>query len=204
MAENMAENDVNTRKISSKTSTKKTLTRTTAQGREFRRQQAVHMRAMGHAQPEIASTLRVSARTVRVDLAQPKSKEELAALRDKARTTMLEHTANGLVDGATALVRKTLDDKDAKSFDAASRGLLNLEKVSSSASGEARKIEVADTTPKPTPQDLRDIINKIVGYDIDEYARSLGFRDHAEYEDALAPVRSQWEQSRRSALKARK
>jgi hypothetical protein len=124
------------------------------------------MRAMGHAQPAIASTLKVSQRTVRVDLAQPKSKEELAALRDKARTKMLESTANGLVDGAVGLVLKTLDDKDAKSFDAASRGLLNLEKVSSSASGEARKVEVNDvSTYKPTAEDLKDIINKILGHD---------------------------------------
>jgi len=157
----MAENNVNTRK----TSTKKTLTRTTAQGRELRRQQAVHMRAKGHVNPEIATALRVSERTIRIDLAHPASREELAALRDKARLKMLESTANGLVDGATALVQKTLDDRDPKGFDAASRGLLNLEKVSSSASGEARKVEVNDTTPGKgaTAEDLRELIRKILG-----------------------------------------
>jgi len=107
----------------------------------------------------------VSHRTVTTDLTKPKSQEELAALRATARAKMLDSTANGLVDGATALEQKTLDDRDPKGFDAASRGLLNLEKVSSSASGEARRVEVNDTSPgkAPTAEDLRELIRAILG-----------------------------------------
>lgn len=115
---------------------------TTPAARELRRQQAVALRAQGHGQAEIAAALRVAQTTVSSDLKRPKSQHELTTLRAIAREKLLTSTSHTIIDKASALVEKTLDDQDAKSFDFASRGLLNLEKVSASASGEARRVDV--------------------------------------------------------------
>ena len=67
---------------------------------------------------------------------------------------MLQRTA-GLVDKVANAVQQA---DGAKDVDAATRALLNLEKASASASGEAKKVEMTGPEGQPLQLDVRAII----------------------------------------------
>lgn len=118
-----------------------------AKQRELRRQQIVELAAQGKTQTEIARTVGIDQSTVGDYLAKPKSVEELEHIRMRVRTLVMEQAGDGLVEGTLGVVRKAIADGDAKSLELATRASLNLEKLTASASGEARKVEVQGMPP---------------------------------------------------------
>jgi hypothetical protein len=60
-------------------------------------------------------------------------------------------------------VNRIKEAETAKDFDAATRGLLNLEKAATSASGEAKKVEMTGPGGEPLQIDIRAILARATG-----------------------------------------
>ena len=114
----------------------------------------VKLKAQGYPQTAIAKLHGVSPPTISRYLKSPEALAELAEWREIFRHAMLQRTA-GLVDKVANAVR---DADGAKDVDAATRALLNLEKASASASGEAKKLEMTGPEGQPLQLDVRAII----------------------------------------------
>jgi hypothetical protein len=84
----------------------------------------------------------------------------LEEYRGIIRHAILRGTSEGLVDIA---VNRIKEAETAKDFDAATRGLLNLEKAATSASGEAKKVEMTGPGGEPLQIDIRAILARATG-----------------------------------------
>ena len=129
---------------------------------EARRQQIVELMAKGHSQKEIAAQLGITPQAVSLHANKPKSQQELELLRMRIRTLLMEEATDGIVAGALGVVRQSIKDGDAKSLELSSRAVLNLDKVTANASGEAKKVEFKDVTPPPTAADLKLLIAQLM------------------------------------------
>ncbi len=112
----------------------------------------------------IMEQFKVCRATVYRYLKRPEAQELLDTYRAIIKQTMLARTTLGVVHGAFDVVQQAIDDKDAKGLDAATRAVMNLEKVSASASGEGRKIEVTGAGGGPIGVDVRALIADIVAH----------------------------------------
>jgi predicted transcriptional regulator len=130
--------------------------------REQRRQRIVELAALGKSQDEIGKIIGIDQSTVSDYLNKPKSVEELEALRLRVRSMVMEQTSDGIVAGTLGLVRKAITDQDPKALELTTKSALNLEKLTASASGEAKKVEVKDVTPPPTAADLKVLIAQLL------------------------------------------
>ena len=128
---------------------------------EARRKAVVALSAGGVGRVEMAQILGSNPATVDRDLKKPASREELGRLRDQIRTTIMEKTAAGLVDGTLGVVAQAIRDGDAKSLELSTRAATNLEKLTVSASGEAQKVEVTGIPPA-THVDLKVLIQQML------------------------------------------
>jgi len=136
-----------------------------AKAGETRRQQIVELMAKGHSQNEIAKQLGITQQAVSLHANKPKSIEEIEAIRMRVRSLVMEEAADGLVSGTLGVVRTSIKDGDAKSLELSTRAALNLEKLTASASGEAKRVEVKDVTPPPTATDLKVLIAQLMSAD---------------------------------------
>jgi len=152
---------------------------------EARRQQIVELAAQGMTQVEIAAELGVSQSTVSDNVNKPKSVQELEAIRMRVRTLVMEEAADGLVAGTLGMVRKAIKANDAKALELTTKSATHLEKLTFSASGEAKKMEIKDTTPPPTAVDLKQLIAQIQGAKTTHAAFvEYGYSSVEEYEAA--------------------
>jgi hypothetical protein len=98
---------------------------------------ALEMAAAGQTQPAIAQALGISVRSVTRMLSEPLAKQRLAELRLAVRVKTLAG-CKAIAPPALDWARDLAEKKDnPKGFDQVARGLANLERAASSASGEA-------------------------------------------------------------------
>ena len=125
------------------------------------------MRAEGLPIDAISRGLRTSNTTVMTALHMPETQLEIAKRRELAKQ-ISAHMLPSVTSRGWALAGAAADEGDAKSFDAATRGLHALEKIGSSVSGEDRKVQVEHsgeiTTSSGTAlEQLKILIGVVVG-----------------------------------------
>lgn len=120
----------------------------------------VKLKAQGVPNTTLAKIQGVSVATIGRYLKSPEAQEKLDEYRGIIRHAILRGTSEGLVDIA---VNRIKEAETAKDFDAATRGLLNLEKAATSASGEAKKLEMTGPGGEPLQIDIRAILARATG-----------------------------------------
>ena len=103
-------------------------------------QEIAALGAMGVSTRVASRALKLSQSAVTRVLHQPNVQELIGRYREVLRSDSLEK-AVGVNAKAWTLADEVLDAKDTRGFDAVMRGLYATEKIASSASGEARRIE---------------------------------------------------------------
>ena len=126
--------------------------------------EAVKFKAQGVSDQQIATLYGVSPQTIARHLKSPQAQEKLAMWREVIRTALLRGIAEGGVTQGLAVLKKAADDNDSKGFDAAARGLMNMEKTAASASGETKKLEVSGAGGQPLQVDVRALIASFVDH----------------------------------------
>jgi len=122
------------------------------------------MRAAGATLAQCAAELDVSHGTVVNYLAKPELKKDLLELRQKVREKILEECGGELLTGAFKMARAKVQAEDGKEFDATMRGLHAIEKMTASASGEARKVELEQIGENKTPVvALQVLLQQVLG-----------------------------------------
>lgn len=119
----------------------------------------VKLKAQGVTNATLAKIQGVSLATIGRYLKSPEAQEKLDEYRGIIRHAILRGTSEGLVDIA---VNRIKEAETAKEFDAATRGLLNLEKAATSASGEAKKVELSGADGQPLQLDVRAILARAI------------------------------------------
>lgn len=102
--------------------------------------QIASMVAAGGSVAQVARAVGVSKDSVRRVIRHPDTQD----LITHVRATIKEWTLKGVqstVRDAYTFLKETVQSREAKDFQLVANGLANLERVSSSASGEARKVE---------------------------------------------------------------
>lgn len=102
--------------------------------------QVAAMTAMGVSAKKAAEALNLSSSTINKIRGQAEVKVLIGRLRESIREVALSHIAK-TQEATWAWLSKVISAEDPKAFDAITRGLSALEKISSSTSGEARKVE---------------------------------------------------------------
>lgn len=120
----------------------------------------IKLKAQGVTNATLAKIQGVSVATIGRYLKSPEAQEKLDEYRGIIRHAILRGTSEGLVDIAVTRIREA---ESAKDFDAATRGLLNLEKTATSASGEAKKLEMTGPGGEPLQIDVRAILARAIG-----------------------------------------
>lgn len=120
----------------------------------------IKLKAQGVTNTTLAKIQGVSVATIGRYLKSPEAQEKLDEYRGIIRHAILRGTSEGLVDIAVTRIREA---ESAKEFDAATRGLLNLEKAATSASGEAKKVEMTGPGGEPLQIDIRAILARATG-----------------------------------------
>ena len=120
----------------------------------------IKLKAQGVTNATLAKIQGVSVATIGRYLKSPEAQEKLDEYRGIIRHAILRGTSEGLVDIA---VNRIKEAETAKDFDAATRGLLNLEKAATSASGEAKKVEMTGPGGEPLQIDIRAILARATG-----------------------------------------
>ena len=127
-------------------------------------EQIVSQIAQQTAPREVAKRFGISVTTLYRYLKRPEAQELLDTYRAIIKQVMLERTMGGIVHGAFDVVQNAINNKEAKDLDAATRAVMNLEKVSASASGEGRKVEVTGAGGAPINLDVRALIGQIISH----------------------------------------
>ena len=133
-----------------------------ARERAERLQQMIAMSASGMSTREIGAELNISGATVSHHLSKPEVKQDLMALRQQIREEILRRAAGGVISEAFNMARDNIKTRDAKSFDATTRGWHALEKMTASASGEAQRVQVEHSSTTPLV-DLSVLIQQVIG-----------------------------------------
>jgi len=125
------------------------------------------MRAEGFPTRAISVGLHCSNSQVIDALRLPETQLEIAKRRELAKQVSAAAIPSVTTKGY-ALAEAALDEGDAKSFDAATRGLHALEKIGASVSGEDRKMQVehsgsVETNPAPAVEQLKILIGVMFG-----------------------------------------
>src|SRR5574342_628215 len=118
-------------------------------------QEVVKLKAMGVSNEAIAQVHNVHPATIGRYLKSPEALELLTEYRDIIRYIILQRSAERLVNKVADAVEHAETPKD---IDAATRALMNLEKTSASASGEAKKVEMTGSDGQPLAIDIRAIL----------------------------------------------
>lgn len=127
------------------------------------------LRAEGLSGKAISHALGVRDQTVISTLKLPETQIEVVRRRELTKQIASAYVP-GIVQQGFQLASKSATAGDAKSFDAATRGIHALEKVSASVSGESRQMEVnhsgAIDTGQPTSavEQLKVLIGVIIGH----------------------------------------
>jgi predicted transcriptional regulator len=135
-------------------------------------EQAIKLTASGVDCRAVGRVLDVSHTTVRRYLNSPEASEKLKLLRESIKHTIMERTADELIGGAAKVAQVHIEANDAKGLDAATRAILNLEKASSSAAGEGKRMEVTGPGGAPLQVDVRALIAQIVAHNADNPDKS--------------------------------
>jgi len=102
--------------------------------------QVAALKAEGLSNVQIARVLDTSRDSVRRVLALPETQAELVKCRELLKCQVITHVSE-ILDPAWALAKKAVEEGDTKSFENAMRGLVALEKIGQSVSGESQKVE---------------------------------------------------------------
>lgn len=119
------------------------------------------LKAEGIAQTRIAYALGVHPDFVKQVLAQPETQEAVKQRRELIKAATLQILSNTMLP-AWGLMNKAIENGDAKEFDAATRGLHALEKISASVSGENRQAPAAQVAVVISPQQHLDEIKALI------------------------------------------
>ena len=120
----------------------------------------------------IANGLGVAASRVKTALKLPETQLEIAKRRELSKQ-ISSHMLPSITAKGYALAEAAADTGDARSFDAATRGLHALEKIGASVSGEDKKYQVehsgaVDTGPAvPALDQLKILIGVVTGHSLD-------------------------------------
>ena len=107
------------------------------------------MRSQGIAVDRIGAALQVHKGSVREALKDPSVKGQIAFFRERLRGTQIV-AATAIAQKAWEKAELALEQEDAKSWDAYTRGIHAMEKVAASASGENMRMEVTHQGTVPT------------------------------------------------------
>lgn len=120
------------------------------------------MGAAGVSRRQTARALKISPDTVQEVMHRPTTQGLITEMRDVIKRVALEGI-KGLSQNAWAWATQIArDQRDPRAFDAVARSLLSMEKLSSSASGESRKIEGTFTHDLADPsEELSQLIQAL-------------------------------------------
>ena len=123
----------------------------------------LELKAQGVSQKDIAKVYQVSPLTISRWLKSPVAQERLMYYRSLFKQVILQR-GEGSISKVYNVVDKMADEYDAKGLDAATRAVMNLEKTTASASGEAKQVEVSGPGGQPLQIDVRAIIAQIIAH----------------------------------------
>ncbi len=123
-------------------------------------EQVIAMKARGVPNTQIAQQFKISQATVWRYLKSPEAQEKIAGHREIIRRVVMDRLANGLMEKVADAVNNAKEPRD---VDATTRALLNLEKAATSASGEAKKLEMTGPGGEPLQIDVRAILARATG-----------------------------------------
>ena len=99
------------------------------------------MAAVGVGRQRIAKATGFSTATVCTVLKKPENQAEVLRQRELLKQDTIHRMAPVAQEG-WAMAHEAAQDRDAKSFDATTRGLHAMEKIASSVSGENQRVQV--------------------------------------------------------------
>lgn len=126
------------------------------------------LRAEGLTVKEIGRALAIDWHKVSGVLKQPSTQIEIVRRRELVKSVASEALPS-ITAKAYGLAEEAIDAKDAKSFDAAARGLHALEKIGSSVSGENQRMQVEHSgsvqtaPPVSAIEQLQSLITIVMG-----------------------------------------
>ena len=125
------------------------------------------MRGVGIKRTAIAKILGMSVDTVDAILKRDDVKDLTVRIREATRTMTL-NTALQASAKAHDWVMETIDKRDAKSFDAVTRGIAALEKTGASASGENKPagVQVAVINQQQSSDEARELIAALLAANV--------------------------------------
>ena len=121
-------------------------------------EQAARMAAAGATKKMIGERLRMTWEMVNAILSTPHVQEFMVQCREATRAITLAGIQQTQTK-AMGWLEETVDNKDARSFDAVSRGVFSLEKTAASASGETRpNVQVAVVNQQTESEEIKALI----------------------------------------------
>jgi len=121
------------------------------------------MKSLGVSTHKIADMLRMSRASVNTILARPQVQEFISQTREAIRHVTLAQVQQAQENIGTWL-QEVIQSRDPKAFDAISRGVLALEKTSSSASGENRPVgtQIAIVTGESQREQMGGMLKELL------------------------------------------
>jgi len=114
------------------------------------------LRAQGMSQRTAGRVLGVNQSTIARIEKLPEVQAKIADLREQWKT-VAHNRINEVADSAWNMVKQAADSRDAKAFDASTRGLVALEKISSSVADAPQRVDVSGLPEKSAAETKADI-----------------------------------------------
>ena len=134
----------------------------------------VALRAEGLTQRQIGHALGVSTPTVARFLKQPENQVELLQRREFLKGYYIHH-ATRVAEPAWQMAHEAAVSRDSKSFDNTVRGLVGMEKIASSVSGESLRVEhsgIPSAPPQTVIEELKILLQLVNGNGADQSDRA--------------------------------
>lgn len=120
------------------------------------------LKASGMGTRVVAKVLGKNARTINRVLALPEVQGDIAELRQTWKT-VAQAQVTQLAHGAWTMASSFVEQRDARAFDNTLRGLVAMEKISQSVSGEGQKVEVTGQLVGPPLVELKALVCQLFG-----------------------------------------
>lgn len=116
----------------------------------------------GVSQTQAARATGVAVTTVQSILKKPEVQRTIAEMREATREISLSK-AVAVAESSWDWLAEVVKSRDSRAFDQITRGLAALERTSSSASGEARRLDAVVTTTKDLVTEADDVLRALLG-----------------------------------------
>jgi len=116
------------------------------------------LRAQGMSQRQVGKQLGVDQSTIARVEKLPEVQQRISELRELWK--YVAHTRlNQVAEGVWDMTAEAIKNRDAKAFDAATRGIYALEKISSSVADTPQRVDVSGIPPStPTKADIKALL----------------------------------------------